>query len=204
MFRKLAIQPCQMYCQLKEACMKSAAASIVCCLLLNIGFAQVNSAPSLEPSPLEAFAGRPTAQVTWSKLIGSLESHDSRATVTAVSVEDKTTEPNVMRGIQIDLAHIGATPKCDWKYWAWRIMCQRPNAAVYVEEGHLERVRNGIKRGTAELRSMEFISRYGTSVQGRIASTGLIVCGYQFSDRQPEELADLVTRAIEELKARPH
>jgi hypothetical protein len=32
------------------------------------------------------------------------------------------------------------------------------------------------------------------------ASSGLIVCGYQFSDREPCELAALFTRAIAELK----
>ena len=185
--------------------MRSAAAlATICCLLLTIGIAQVNSTPFLQPTPLEAFAGRPTANVTWLKTIGNLESQESRATVTALVVEDKTSEPSVMRGIRIDLAHIGATPSCDWKYWAWRIMCQRANAAVYVEEGRLERVRNGIERGAAELRPMEFISQYATSTQGRATSKGLIVCGYQFSDRQPEELAEMLTRAITELKEGPH
>lgn len=173
-----------------------------CCLLLGTGLAQVNSTPSLQPSPLEAFTTRPTAQVTWSKIIGSLESQESRATVTALIVADKTSESSVMRGIRVDLAHKGATPSCDHKLWAWRIMCQRANAAVYIEEGRMEAVRNGVKRGAAELRPMEFISQYHTSAAGQ-ETTGLIVCGYQFSDRQPEDLAELFTRAIEELKAVP-
>jgi hypothetical protein len=182
--------------------MRSAAVSAVCCVLLNSGLAQVSSTPSLQPSPLEAFVGRPTAEVTWSKVIGRLESQEARATITALIVEDKTTAPSVMRGIRVNLTHIGATPSCDWKYWAWRIMCQRANAAVYVEEGPLETVRNSIKRGAAELRPMEFISQYSTTTPGR-ASTGLIVCGYQFSDRRPEDLAELFTSAITELKAAP-
>lgn len=182
--------------------MRSAAVTTICCLLLNIGLGQVNPTPSLQPTPLEAFAGRPTAHVTWSKVIGRLESQESRATITALIVEDKTSEPSVMRGIRVDLAHIGATPSCNWKYWAWRIMCRRANAAVYVEEGRLETVRNGIKRGAAELRPMEFISQYSMTAPGR-ASTGLIVCGYQFSDRQPGDLAALFTSAIAELKAAP-
>ena len=176
--------------------------AIACCLLLNIGIAQVNSSPSLEPTLLEAFAGRPTAHVTWSEVIGSLESQESRATVIALVVEDQTSDPSVMRGIRVDLAHIGATPNCDWKYWSWRIMCQRPNAAIFIEEGRLERVRNGVKRGAAELRSMEFISKYSMTGPGR-ETTGLIVCGYKFSERQPAELAELFTSAIAKLKDAP-
>ena len=176
--------------------------ALTCCLFLNIGIAQVNSTPSLEPTPLEAFAGRPTAHVTWSQVIGSLESQESRATVTALIVEDNTSDPGVMRGIRVDLAHIGPTPSCDWKYWAWRIMCQRANAAIYIEEVRLEGVRNGVKRGAAELRPMEFISKYGKIVQGQ-KTTGLIVCGYQFSERQPEELSELFTSAIAKLKGAP-
>ena len=180
--------------------MRSAAVvAVTCCLLSNIGVAQVNSTPSLEPTPLEALAGRPTAHVTWSKVIGSLESQESRATVTALVVEDKMSEPSVMRGIRIDLAHIGPSPSCDWKYWAWRIMCQRANAAVYIEEGRLERVRNGVQRGAAELRPMEFISKYSMTAPGQ-ETNGLIVCGYKFSERQPAELAELFTSAIAKLK----
>ena len=181
--------------------MRLAAVATFCCLLLNIGFAQVNPRPSFEPSPLEVFAGRPTARVTWSKEIGRLES-ESRATVTALIVEDVTSEPSVMRFIRVDLAHIGAHPTCDWKVSAWRIMCERDNAAFYVEEGRLEAVANDIKRGAAKLRPLEFIAQYHTTNPLQ-ASTGLIVCGYQFSDRRPGDLAELFTRAIAELKAAP-
>jgi len=154
----------------------------------------------LPKSPLEEFATRPTAKVIWSKMIGQFESQEARATVTALIVEDTTREPRIMRGLRMDLAHIGATPSCDHKYTAWAIMCKRVNAAIYVEEGRLETVRNGVKGAAAELRPMEFISQYSTTYQGRV-STGLIVCGYQFSDRQPGELAEFFTRAIAELKA---
>jgi hypothetical protein len=151
----------------------------------------------LPSSPLEAFAARPTTTVVWSKLIGRLEAPESRATVTALIVEDATATPRVMRGLRIDLAHIGAPPSCDWKYVAWRIMCQRSNAAIYVEEGRLEKVRNSLERGGVELRPMEFISHYTSTGSG---SSGLIVCGYQFSYRRGSELAALFTRAIAALK----
>jgi hypothetical protein len=170
---------------------------IVC--TVSSGARLVAQPEDLPKSPLEAFATRSTAKVIWSKLIGHFESQESRATITALIVEDTTRKPSVMRGLRMDLTHIGATPSCDQKYTAWIIMCKRVNAAIYVEEGRLERVRNGIKRGV-QLRPMEFISQYNTNAPGR-ASTGLIVCGYQFSDRQPLELAELFTRAIAELQA---
>jgi|SRR5215471_163807 len=154
----------------------------------------------LPKSPLEAFATRSTAKVTWSKMIGQFESQESRATITALIVEDTTRKPSIMRGLRMDLAHIGATPSCDHKYTAWTIMCKRVNAAIYVEEGRLERVRNDINRGVAELRPMEFISQYSVNAPGRV-SMGLIVCGYQFSGRAPGDLAELFTRAIAELRA---
>ena len=156
----------------------------------------------LPPSPLEAFAARSTAKVVWSKTVGQLESQEARATITALTIEDNTATPSVMRGLRIDLAHKVANPTCDYKYSAWRIMCERPNAAVYVEEARLEKARDGILRGAAELRHMEFISRYETTAPGQ-AAFGLIVCGYPFSNRQPDELAVLFTRGIAELKGAP-
>jgi hypothetical protein len=182
--------------------MRLAAVTTICCLLLNVGLAQESQTYSLQPTPLEAFAARPSARLTWSKLIGGLESQESRAPITAIIVEDKTSKPSVIRGIRVDLAHIDATPSCDWKYTAWRIMCKRANAAVYIEEGRLESVRNRVKLGSAQLRPMEFISQYWTNAPGQ-ASTGLIVCGYKFSNRQPGELAELFTRAIAGLKTSP-
>src|SRR5262245_28741253 len=130
----------------------------------------------LPKSPLEEFATRSTAKVIWSKEIGQFESKEARAIITALSVEDTTREPRIMRGLRMDLRHIGATPSCDHKLMAWSIMCKRANAAIYVEEGRLESVRNGIKRGAAELRHMEFISQYSMKSEGR-ESTRLIVCG---------------------------
>jgi hypothetical protein len=135
-------------------------------------------------------------------VIGRLESRESRATITALIVEDETSEPRVMRGIRVDLAHVGATPSCEWKYTAWRVMCHRADAAVYVGEGRLEAVRDSLQRGAAQLRPMEFISQYSTTAEGR-ASTGLIVFGYQFSGRRRGDLAGLFTRAMAELRATP-
>ena len=162
---------------------------------------QTASRANLPPSPLEAFAARSTAKVVWSKSVGRLESKGARATITALVVEDVTSSPSLMRGLRIDLAHGEATPGCDWKNWAWRIMCERPNAAVYVEEAQLQEVRKGQELGAAELRPMEFISWYEKSVNSGagmiLLEKGLIVCGYQFSDREPKDLAALLTQGID-------
>ena len=148
----------------------------------------------LPPSPLEAFAARSTAKVVLSKTIGHLENRKSNATLSVLILEDPTSTPRSMRGVRIDLAHIDANPVCDWRYEAWKIMCERANAAVYVEEARLVEVRDRLATGCAELRKWEFISEYaGTS------GSGLIVCGYEFPDGRSTELADLFTRAIAEL-----
>ncbi|HXG66988.1 MAG TPA: hypothetical protein VNO70_17935 [Blastocatellia bacterium] len=79
--------------------MKSAAAvATLCGLLLNIGLAQVKPRPPLQPTKLEAFTGRPTAQVTWSKEVGRIESPEASVVVTALVVEDPARPPYRMRG----------------------------------------------------------------------------------------------------------
>ena len=159
------------------------------------GFVRVDLPPhseqlSLPPSPFETFAAQPTATVVWSKTIGRLESPESVAIITALTVQDTTGSPSIMRGLRIDLTH-RVEPNCDLIYVAWRIMCERANAAVYVEEARLEEVRDNLGRGAAELQPMVGVSA---------GTTGLIVCGYQFSNHGPFALAALFTRAIAELK----
>jgi hypothetical protein len=68
------------------------------------------------------------------------------------------------------------------------------------EEGRLEAVRNAIAQGSAELRPFEFISQYELGSGGHVLDSGLIVCGYQFSDRKPSELAKRFTSAIAALR----
>jgi hypothetical protein len=161
---------------------------------------QRGESEDLPPSPLEAFAGRSTAKVVWSKTIGSLEGSEARATVTALAVEDSTQTPAVMRGVRIDLKHLVPNPDCSQKYLAWRVMCSRANAAVFIEE---ERVRTWLRHGSGELRPGEYISQYWSGGYGRVLSTGLIVCGYEFPGRTPSELAELFGKAINALGAAP-
>jgi len=142
-----------------------------------------NDPADLPPSPLEAFAARPTAKVTLTKTVGTFDSSKSRATVAIVIVEDPDASPKILRGVRIDLAHKDAAPHCNWMYAAWQIMCRRPNAAVYIEEARLEAVRGTLMRGGAELRHMEFISEYDST----LPAFGLIVCGYDFPNRAGRE-----------------
>jgi hypothetical protein len=151
-------------------------------------------AQDLLKTPLEEFATRQSAEMGWSKMIGQIESRESRATVTALTLKDRTRDPNQMRGVRIDLAHRIPPASCNLVYTAWSIMCKRPNAAVYIEEKRLATVRNSLKEGAAELRPFEFISAYETGPR-----FGLIVCGYQFEGVEAGELAALLTRAINEL-----
>jgi hypothetical protein len=155
------------------------------------------------PQTLELFAARPTANVIWSKAIGRIESKEARASLAAVVIEDATTAPGLMRGLRIDLAHNIANPVCDWKYTAWRIMCERANAAVYVEERELAADRDSLRHGAANLPSCEQVSQYQSGTASRPESTGLIVCGYVFPDFQAARMAELFAKAIAELKAAP-
>src|SRR5262249_43108483 len=159
-------------------------------------------AEDLPPSPLEAFAARPTAKVVWSKTIGRLEGSEARATIVALAVGDSTQASAVMRGVRIDLEHLVLNPKCDQVYLAWRVMCKRANAAVFVEEARLEEVRTWLGRGSAQLRHGEYISQYWMRGNGQ-ESTGLILCGYTLPGRTPSELADLLKSAIDELREHP-
>lgn len=77
--------------------MKTVFATAVCCVWLSTGLAQVSPTRSLPPTPLEAFVARPKANIKWSKAIGQLESSESRATVTALEVEDDRVRVSVFK-----------------------------------------------------------------------------------------------------------
>src|SRR5215813_10389316 len=109
----------------------------VCCslaLVASAGSQQRGESEDLPLSPLEAFAGKSTAKVMWSKKIGSLDGSDARADITALAVEDSTQTPAVMRGVRIDLKHLVPNPNCNQIYLAWRVMCRRASAAIFIEE----------------------------------------------------------------------
>src|SRR5262245_24790500 len=154
------------------------------------------SSNELAPSPLEAFAERSTAKLVWSKPVGVLESTESRATVMSIAVEDASTAPQMKRGVRIDLKHLMGQRNCDVAYTAWRVLCERPNAAIYIEEEQLDKVSESLIRfGTAELRKWEFISNFWAGVQPPSPPTGVIIGGYSFGGRQASDLGKLLINA---------
>src|SRR5215216_4771059 len=122
----------------KEVRMRSAAVATLCGLFFTMGLAQVNPTPSLQPTPLEAFAGQPTAQVTWFKEVGRIESAEARVVVIALIVEDAARVPHRLRGIRIELTN------------------QNARDQVYLDEAKLEAVKKAleeIERGIESFRN---------------------------------------------------
>lgn len=190
--------------------MRSAAITTLCGLFFNIGLAQLNPTASLQPTPLEAFAGQPTARVTWSKEVGRIKSAEARVVVTALVVEDAVQPPHRMSGIRIGLTNQNATDQ------------------VYLDEPKLEELKKaleeierGIKdfrneRGDAPLRylgSCELRQPRPTlhtlSAAYYIApnSSGLSLSAFKgqefrFPNRSPSQLAEAIGRAMGELRHR--
>src|SRR5437660_12452110 len=93
--------------------MKSIASAFAFCFLfLSVGVAQVSPVPSLQPTPLEAFAHQPATHVTWSKQVGSVDSREAHAVVTGLVIEDTAQPPDRMRGIRIDFPAQNPAMQC--------------------------------------------------------------------------------------------
>lgn len=73
-------------------------------LFMIVGQAQTKPAPSLQPTPLEAFARQPATHIAWSKEVGRFDSSEAHAVVTALVLEDTAQPPHQMRGVRIDLS----------------------------------------------------------------------------------------------------
>lgn len=189
--------------------MRSAAAVVALVgFLLNIGLAQVKPTPSLQPTRLEAFAGQPTAKVTWSKEAGQMESDEARVIVTALIIEDAEQPPYRMCGIRIDLAN------------------QNARDQVYLEGTRPEAVKKALEQIESEIESFrkepasspyryrgaaEFwhphLKVHTLNAAYYIApdSSGLSLSAYKsqqfrFPDHRPSELARVIGQAMDELK----
>jgi len=175
------------------------------CLLAPVSTArQVESqnSPQIDLTELEAFAAMPTSMVIWASPVGRLDAPESRAIVTAVALEDRGTQA-VMRGLRIDLIHLQPEPSCNLRWLLPSVLCARENAAIWLEEDILARVREGIERGNAE---NNLIISFFTGSFRREApegTTGLIIGGYQFDGLQPVNLANLIDDGIAELRNAP-
>ena len=184
-----------------------------CCLFLSAGRAQTNPAPSLQPTPLEAFAHQPTTHVTWSKQVGGLDSSEAHVTVTALVLEDTAQHPDRMRGIRIDLSGLDSKDE------------------VYLGEETLGVYKNALDeiRPTQEFRNSarDNLAPGGTSYLGACVfryvdkpprvhtlsaayyfapdSEGLYLsafkgAGFRFPDQDPLRLSAAINAAIDQLR----
>jgi hypothetical protein len=193
--------------------MKFAASAILfCCLFADHGTAQEKPAQPLQPTPLEAFANLPATQVLWSKQVGTLDSRESHATVTALVLEDTAVPPNRMRGIKVALFN------------------SKSKDAIYLAEETLAAYQSALDEIAQSVResrghARDFLAPGGTSYFGSCAlrsdqpprvhtlgpsyyfspdSDGLELSNFRdefrFPDQDPTRLSTAIAVAIDELK----
>jgi hypothetical protein len=177
--------------------------------LLNFVLAQVTTTP-LQPTKLEAFAAKSTAQVKWSKEVGRIDEGETQAIVTALIIEDATQFPYRMRGLRIDLNNINGV---DQIYLDETALVAVRNALEEIESGVDSFLKERDKtpyryRGAAEFwRPNDRIHTLNAAYFIRPDSSGLSLSAYKnqefrFPGHRPGELAALITRAIRELNQR--
>ena len=71
--------------------------------LISCAWPQREAEVGSKPSPMEAFAARSGARTSWSSQIATLERSGSRATLTALVIEDSSGPVQTMRGVKVDL-----------------------------------------------------------------------------------------------------
>ena len=168
-----------------------------------------NRSPSPTVSQLEAlehFASKPTAQVTWSKEVGRIDTDQAHAVIIALVVVDASQTPRQMRGIRIDLTSADAKDQ------------------VYTSEDLLERLikaLDAISNGLPGFYPRARVSNacFGSGIfwlQGGHALSasqcvfgdwsGLSVSsgrhGFRFTGLNPAPFAAAIARARDELKQR--
>lgn len=178
--------------------------------LLSPGAVQV-ATKALQPTKLEAFAGRSTAQVKWSKEVGRIDESDTHAIVTALIIEDGAQSPPRMRGIRIDLSNKSATDKV---YLDETALVAIRNALAKIERG-IEDYRKEVSSipiryyGAAEFwRPYERIHTLNAAYFIRPDSSGLSLSAYKhqefrFPGHRPGELAEIISRAMRDLEQQP-
>jgi hypothetical protein len=89
----------------KEASMSVAiGAALYCSFLAAAAWPQSGVPAGSEPSPMEAFAGRPGAHPVWSSEVGRMEHDSTHVLLTALVVEDGSQPARKARGVKIDLS----------------------------------------------------------------------------------------------------
>ena len=152
---------------------------------------------TLEPTPLEALAQRPDARTVWSRFVGRLDGGTASAIVSAVTIEGFA-GTRTLRGVRIDLRHEGARPRCDLMHVEWAVMCDREQAAVFIEEERLERFRAAVLAGQAEIHPGH---RWGVTHFSSGGGDGILIAGYSLYGRELADLADLLARSATQLQS---
>jgi hypothetical protein len=192
--------------------------SLLCfCLFLGVATGQ-DQTPSLQPTPLEAFAGLPATLVAWSKEVGRIESGEAQAVITAVILEDTAQPPDRMRGIRINLF---SRESKDQIFLGEETLSIYKNALDVIEREATREQNDGTAR--------ESVTPDGTSFVGAglfwyadkkpqvhalnaayyfgPGSSGLYISafkgdGFRFPNQQASQLSQAIGRAMNELRSR--
>jgi hypothetical protein len=180
-------------------------AGLVLSAQISLAFAQTSTPV---PTLFEEFAANTNAVVSFTQQIGAIDSSDSKAIVTALSVQDSASPSSQMRGVRIDLENNGG---------ADHVYLDESQLTTLLQE--LAGIEAGISRlvnesnapyrvqGTAScwmpdpaFRILCPSYRVGPDWSGfTLAAFG----GRTFAlpDHVPSELTELIERAISELEA---
>lgn len=163
-------------------------AAVAVCLAAPLGAGQ---SARYTPNPFEQFANQAGTQVVWSVPAGELESSHSHALVTAVVLANNAaTQGQTMKGVRIDLRHLDLTHSCDSIFRLQAVLCAAPSAALWFEQNTLNDLRVGLARGNYD----NLIVSYRSS-RPLAKATGLLLGGYDFDGRAPDDLTALIEQA---------
>jgi hypothetical protein len=177
-----------------------------------------NQAQSLQPTPLEAFAGLSATHVAWSKDVGRIESAEARAVITALVLEDTAQPADRMRGVRIELSSRDSKDE---------IFLGEETLSIY--KSALDEITTAATRQRNEGTARDSVTAEGTAYVGagvfwyadkipRVHalnaahyfgpdSSGLYLSafegvGFRFPDQQASQLSLAIARAMNELKNR--
>ena len=170
---------------------------------------------SLQPTPMEAFAGQSATHVAWSKEVGRIESSESQAVITALILQDTARPPDRMRGIRIDLS---SRESKDQIYLGEETLALYKNALDVIERDSTRKRNDGTARdrltpdGTAFVGAELFwyadkrpqVHALNAAYYFAPDSSGLYISGckgdgFRFPDQQASQLSQAIGRAMNEL-----